>query len=298
VGALFGRPRRDADATRAETIEAHPLDALLEEMRDLRLTLAADLTAAAGAADAGADDVAADIVEADRHELARFARVADQRLLSLQRLAVAGPNAPTWRRRVVVALPVVPVVGALAISAAAASGVLPLPGGDRHSSAPRTAVVQTSAPADTSFRNLVDVLGGHPSASQVIAAASRLHRQLAMLIATSPNNPQGAAAVAELLRMEQSLLMRTQPPGADVVLNATRKLAARLDGVAPHVTSPAAVPTVLPTVAPSPKSTSKPAPTASPKPSTAPKPASTQTSRPPSSSPSSTGTPFPALPGG
>ncbi|MDQ1695373.1 MAG: hypothetical protein QOJ03_726 [Frankiaceae bacterium] len=269
-------------------------------MRDLRLTLAADLTAAAGAADAGADDVAADIVEADRHELARFARIADQRLLRLQGLAVAGPEAPSWRRRVVVALPVVPVVGALAISAAAASGVLPLPGGDRHPAAPHPAVVQaqSSAPADTSFRNLVDLLDGDPSASQVIAAASRLHRQIAKLIATSPNNPQGAAAVAELLRMEQNLLMRTQPPGADFVLNATRKLAARLDSVAPHVTSPAVVPTVLPTVAPTPKPTRKSTSTTSPKPSSSPKPTSTQSSKPPSSSPSPSHTPFPALPGG
>jgi len=54
VGALFGRSRQEA-------ADARPLEDLLDEMHDLRLTLAVDLTAAAGAADAGANDVARDI---------------------------------------------------------------------------------------------------------------------------------------------------------------------------------------------------------------------------------------------
>lgn len=295
MGALFGRSRRQAEVDASGT----PLDSLLEEMRDLRLTLAADLNAAAGAAEAGADAVAADIVEADRRELARFARVADQRLLRLQKLAVAGPEAPTWRRRVVVALPVLPVVGAMALSAAAATGVLPLPGGHHSTTTPNGIVQQGTdgSPASSSFRDLVDVLGNDPSASQVIAAASKFHHQLARLIASSPDNPQRAATIAEFLRMEQSLLIREQPPGAKVVLNATRKLAARLVTANPTLTTPTAVPSVLPSVAPSRHTTHKsPSPSATPKQSASPKPSHSPSSKP-SGSPSPSGTPFPpALP--
>src|SRR5204863_418870 len=141
----------------------------------------------------GAGGVAADIVEADREELARFARVADQRLLRLQRLATAGPETPKWRRRIVVSLPVVPVVGAMALSAAAATGALPLPANhnDRHPAAvvsQSAAPAASSAPAD-SLAELVDVIGNDPSASQVIAAASQLHRQIRQLMATAPNDP-------------------------------------------------------------------------------------------------------------
>src|SRR5947208_5016795 len=56
VGAHFRRSRRDSRALTPD----NPLEGLLEEMHELRLTLAADLTAAAGAADAGADAVARD----------------------------------------------------------------------------------------------------------------------------------------------------------------------------------------------------------------------------------------------
>lgn len=289
MSARFGRPRPPADDA-----SGTPLDGLLEEMRDLRLTLAADLTAAAGAADAGADDVAAEIVEADRKELARFFRVADQRLLRLQKLAGEAPaettSNPRWRRRVVVALPVVPVVGALAVSAAAATGVLTIPHGATHKAPPVAAAAPVATtPVNSSFLAFADVVGSDPSASQVIAAAHRLHKQLAQLIATSPNDPGSAAQIAELLRMEQSLLLREQPPGASVVLDATRKLAKRLDNVTPQV-APTTVPTDIPTLAPSEKphrSSSSPTPSKSSSPT--PKPTRSSSPQPtsdPSSSPS------------
>ena len=244
VRGHFKRSRRASDVL----AERSPLESLLEEMRDLRLTLATDLTAAAGAAEEGAEGIAADIVEADRQELARFARVADQRLLRLQRLATAGPETPKWRRRVVVSLPVVPVIGAMAVSAAAATGVLPVPGGSGGNETPAVASESaSSAPVDSTFREFVDGLDNNPSASQVIAAADQLHRQLRHLMKSSPNDPNRVSQIAELLRMEQSLLMRAQPPGVDVVLDATRKLAARLVTVLPNRVRPTDVPTVLPT---------------------------------------------------
>lgn len=269
-----------------------PLETLLEDMHDLRMTLAADLTAAAGAADAGADDVARDIIEADRVELARFARVANIRLERLEHPLPTRPEPkPAWRRRVAVALPVVPVVGAMALSAAAATGVLPIPGATHT---PKQAVVRADDRSPvTSFKALVSVLNGdHPSASQVMQAASKLHRQLRELIANSPNDPSKAAEIAQLLSMEQSLLLQKQPPGVSAILDATRKLAARLVTAAPD--SPSVAPTFVPTAPPhSHKSRHNVSPSPSAKP-TAPKPAqpTPAASANPDPSPSPSGSPF------
>jgi hypothetical protein len=284
---------------RAPLTPGDPLVTLLEDMHDLRMTLAADLTAAAGAADAGADDVARDIIEADRVELARFARVANIRLERLEHplpeQAEPRPEPrPAWRRRLAVALPVAPVVGAMALSAAAATGVLPIPGSTH---APKQAVVRADDPSPvSSFKQLVSVLNNdHSSASQVMAAASKLHRQLRQLIANSPNDPGKTAEIAQLLSMEQSLLLQKQPPGVSVILDATRKLAARLVTVAPEVASPSIAPTFVPTA---PHHTHKsqhhdasPSPSARPTP---PQPAqpTPATSANPSPSPSPSNGPF------
>ena len=284
MNARFGRLRRkDVPLPTGD-----PLASLLEDMHDLRMTLAADLTAAAGAADAGADDVARDIIEADRVELARFARVANVRLERLGRPQPEPVKAarPEWRRRVAVALPVVPVVGAMALSAAAATGVLPIPGATR---APKPAVVRAdeTSPA-SSLQQLEKVLAGDPSASQVIAAASKLHRQLRELIATTPNDPGKAQEIANLLQLEQRLLMQKQPPGVDVVLNAAHKLAVRLVTVSEHLHTPSVAPTFVPSAPPHSHKPQRhevsPSPSAQP---TAPAPAPTTSAKPdPSPSPS------------
>lgn len=295
MGALFDRSRKGADPARA-----YPLEELVENLHDLRLTLAADLTAAAGAADAGADDVARDIIDADRLELARFARVAN---LNLERMTSPARKEPSqWRRRLVTALPVVPVVSAMALSAAAATGVLHLPGtGESH--APSAAVIQNAdaAPLST-YNQLVKVLDSDPSASQVIAAASKLHKQLSQLLAISTGNPSQTEEVARLLRMEQNLLLRTQPPGAAIVLDASRKLAEQLVSVTPSATPSVAV-TLAPSPQPSAHHEQRPVSSAAPNPSVSPSPKSTPSSSPspssdskPDSSPSPGGSSFPRIP--
>ena len=281
MSSRFGRLRH----RRMPLTPGDPLVSLLEDMHDLRMTLAADLTAAAGAADAGADDVARDIIEADRVELERFARVANIRLERLEHTLPQHPLPkqsevrPAWRRRVAVALPVAPVVGAMALSAAAATGVLPIPGSTH---APKQAVVRADDRSPvSSFKQLVSVLNDdHPSASQVMAAATKLHRQLRKLIANSPNDPGKTAEIAQLLSMEQSLLLQKQPPGVSAILDATRKLAARLVTVTPAVPTPSIAPTFVPTtphhthksqhhdISPSPSTKPAPAQPAQPKPST------------------------------
>src|SRR3954468_609568 len=115
VSAFRGRSRRPA-----VTDAPNPLDGLLEDMRELRLTLAVDLHAAAAAAEDGATQVASDIVEGDRDEIAQFRRLAESRLLGMQQLAddesQSQSQSPRWRRRAIVALPAVPLVGAMALS--------------------------------------------------------------------------------------------------------------------------------------------------------------------------------------
>jgi hypothetical protein len=298
VSKGFGRPRRTsapADQT--------PLDAIIRDMRELRLTLASDLSTAAGATEDGAYDVAGDIVDGDRADVARFARLIDERLRRVERFPTAPAPRPTsspaWRRRIAVALPIAPVVGALALSAAAATGALPLPG-QSHSPAPAVNALANGR-LPSSFTQLVKVVHNDPSASQVIAAATKLHRQLTQLIARSSNDPQSVAEVAQLLQLEQSLLLKAQPPGASVVLNQNRRLAARLVTLEPSAT-PSLRPTDLPTVAPShaparhrSDTTRTTTTKASPKPSPSEQHRSPSPSPSPSGSPSSN--PIPGVPG-
>lgn len=292
MSAFRGRSRRPA-----VTDAPNPLDGLLQDMRDLRLTLAADLHAAAAAAEDGAAEVASDIVTADLDEVAQFRRLAEMRLFRLQRLGAEEPDSPRWRRRVVVALPAVPLVGAMAISAAAVTGVLPLPG--HHPDARPPAMTAPASPVSTSFAQLEAVVDSNQSSARdVIAAARVLHRQLAALIAASSNDPTQAAALAELLRAEQSLLMTAQPPGASVVLDATRRLARQLVQNATKLPKPAPTSTTLPQ--PLPSSSTKPksstSPSASPKQSAAPKPSSSSSPAPSASSSPDSGGHIPAVP--
>ena len=267
------------------------LEDLLDDMLELRLTLVADLSAAAAAVEAESDRVAGDIIEGDRRELAAFLRRSTARLDGAPSEAggqpaavapVAVPVPRSWRRRALISLPAIPLVGALAMSAAAAAGLLPLP---THTHGHHVRVV-SEPPVSSTFQQFATVVDGDPSASQVVAAADALHAQIAAMLADAPQNPSGVSEVARLLQLEQALLLRKQPPGSSLVLAQSRKLAARLLTVA-HTVSPAAVPTATATASPhratSPKTTSS---TSSPTPkSSTSKPAATTS---PSPSPTST----------
>jgi hypothetical protein len=288
VGADRGRSRRPAASDNPAALEG-----LLDDVRALRLTLTADLHAAAAAAEEGAAQIASDILEADRDELARFRRVAEMRMSGASQPEPVAAGSPSrWRRRAVVALPAVPLIGAMAVSAAAVTGALPMPGQTAGSKAATQAPAaqQAASPVTSSFEELVSVVGSHrASAHDVIAAARRLHRQIAELIATTSHDPARAEQVAELLRMEQSLLLQAQPPGASVVLDATRRLAEQLVSNAPRLPDPAPTDTKLPRPLPtsSHKGGGKPAASPAPRKTTSPKPSqpAPSASPDPSSSP-------------
>lgn len=279
------------------------LDELLDEVRELRLTFVTDLSTAAGAVEAGATDVAADILDADRAELARFFRVADDRLRELERAAhrdpvadpvtnvvpITAPSRSRARRRVAVALPAIPLVGALTMAAAAAAGVLPVPGTTSHSPASHIAV----GAENNALRQFESVVNSDPSAQQVIAAADKLHQQIVALMATSNGDPAQANAIAQMLQAERNLLLSKRPPGAQAVLAATSTLITQLKGHVTPVATPVLV-TPKPTyVAPQPSSSptakSSPTPTKTAKSS----PTPTKSSPTPTSSPSSSSSPGP-----
>jgi hypothetical protein len=267
------------------------IEDLLEDMRALRLTLVADLSAAAAAVEDDCDRVAADIIDSDRRELAALMRRSTARLQGDAEVVPATggitvPPARTWRRRALISLPAVPLVGALAMSAAAAAGLLPLPThGHTH------ARVLSERPVSTTFRQFETVLDGDPSASQVVAAASAFHQQIAAMLANARQSPDGVTEVAQLLQLEQALLMRKQPPGSNLVLAQSRKLAARLLTVARAASAqptPATVATPSASSSPkrstSPKSSSSTSPTAK---SSTTKPVASSSPSPTSSSSSS-----------
>lgn len=176
------------------------------------------------------------------------------------------------------------------MSAAAAAGLLPLP---THSGSHHARVVSEGAPVSSTFQNFETVLAGDPSASQVVAAASALHQQIAAMIATAPQDPGGVTEVAHLLQLEQALLLRKQPPGSSLILAQSRELAAQLQDIASRTTTAQPTPATVPT---SPSSTPHKTTTAKSTPTSSTSPKSTTKSSPasspsPSSSPSSTDAP-------
>ncbi len=294
---------RRADAVPAASASGNEaLDALLGEVRDLRLTFVTDLSTAAGAVEAGATDIAADILDADRAELARFFRVADDRLRELEQAAhrepvtnvvpmPARPRSAT-RRRIAVALPAIPLVGALTMAAAAAAGVLPVPGTSTATGHHGTSAIVQDNNALSQFESVVN--SNDPSAQQVIAAADKLHQQIVALIKTSNGDPSQANAIEQLLQAERALLLSKQPPGAQAVLAATRTLISALRDHTTTVVTPAIASPKPAAVAPTSTSTSSPKPSPSPTKSANPSPTPTHSSSPsPSSSPSSSSTPGP-----
>ena len=283
---------------------------LLDDMRDLRLTLAMDLTAAASATEAGANDLAADIIEADQRDVAAFVQAARRRLAALGDEPVPVPAMPSlaaapahhWRRRALVSLPAIPLVGAVALSAAAAAGLISVPGHSGNGASP--VGIHTSAPVTSTFHQFEAVLNGEPSASQVLSVAKELHTQIAAMLAASPQDPSQVGEVAQLLQLEQALLLKKQPPGSSVVLAESRQLAAQLAKLTPAV-SPSSQPTSSPSywqASPPPHHHTQPSAPATPTPTSTSTKAPAATAQPtptasssPSSSPDSYPTKLPNL---
>jgi hypothetical protein len=280
------QPRRPAQPRRPERSadDAEIVD-LINNVRSARISLSADLSAAAGALEAGQLEVARDILAADQRDLAGFATDTKQSLAdhSPTDRTVPEPRRPRrGRTRLLLALPAIPLVGGVAITAAAALGSA---GHANHHRAATTAqhpsslapvttthaITPLTAPtADSTLQRLEHVVRHHPKAAQVLAVANDLHQQLTQMIASSKNNPQQLGVVRQLLNLEQQVLEGNNAPGSTVALAASRQIAQLLSQLP---TANSLAPTTTPT-------STKPPSSSATTPSTTPKsPTATTTSR-------------------
>lgn len=214
------------------------MQALLDDVRTTRIHLAADLSAAAGALDDGHAEVARDIVAGDIEDVAAFRALATARLAAEPApVVVPRPRTRSRRTRVLLALPAVPLVGALAMTTAAAIGGGTHPA-THHASRPAAAaaaapkVRQTPATTATStLQRLEHVVRHHAASTQVIAVADDLHNQLTQMLTTSTTNPSRLGVVKRLLTVEQNLLKVHSGPGVTLALEASRHLVQLLDNL-------------------------------------------------------------------
>jgi hypothetical protein len=252
-----GEQRRPDDAAIVE---------LLDSVREARTSLAIELSAAAGAIEAGHPEVARDIVAATAEEM---------RLVGERQPVAAATTAPPnrrRRRRALLALPAIPLFGAVAMTAASAiGGAIPVP----HQVTARASLVAPAASppessittstatdpiahdvARTTLHRLEHVVTHHPHAAQVLAVADDLHDQLTAMIATATNNPARLHVVRHLLMLEQHVLESVKVPGTQLALAASRAIARLLDLVpATHATSSPNVATSAKAATPQPTAT-------------------------------------------
>lgn len=234
----------DGDAGRG--IDDPAIAELLDTVREARTSLAIELSAAAGALEAGRPEVARDIVAATAEEM--------QLVAARSHLSQANPATVRQRvrgRRALLALPAIPLVGAIAMTAAAALGGTGTPDSRAHSlgtnqhvvrvSSSHTTIALAHSTATTTLHRLENVVTHHPQAAQVIAVADDLHNQLTAMIATATNDPARLHVVRQLLLLEQHVLESSKVPGTQLALAASRAIA-RLLEQAPNAQHVADVP--------------------------------------------------------
>lgn len=260
------KSRQPANGPRPPADDAAIRD-LIDEVRNIRTLLDADLSVAAAAVDEGEPQIARDIVADDLADVAAFRASAMQRLAN-EPVVIPSQPRMSRRARALIAIPAVPLIGALAMTAAAAIGGGPTP------QTPTTHVVThaVGSPAatashetlrsnpHTTLQRLADVVHDHKDASQVITVADDLHKQLTQLIDNSPQHPAQLGVVRRLLDVEQHLLEGDRAPGSTVALAASRaveKLLAKTTLVLKSVPTSIANPTPTPAVTHAP-STPKP----------------------------------------
>lgn len=282
MSSTEGTPARRRRARRAADLPRVPeLDALLRDVDTLRLTLETDLTLAASAVEAGEPGLAADIVGADREALRNFEAHA---LGRLDALAEQDDREPQRRRLWV------PTQAASFVAAAALVGLL---AGVLPQAISNQPDGTTPVAAGNSIERLQElVLNG--DASEIRAASTELHAQLASVVDVAGTDPAAAQHALLLLSYEQTVLSRSADRNelADV-LRQSQALASAIRAALPaSVRSGVPAAPKLPvydttSTSPRPKSSASPKPSASPT-----KQATSSASPKPSSSP----TPSPTSP--
>jgi hypothetical protein len=258
---VVSKRRRSRERAARRAVDDPAIADLLDTVREVRTNLAIDLSAAAGALEENQPSIARDILSATSEELPHLSGGA---------LEGAAARRRSRRARVLLALPAVPIVGALAMTTAAALSGGAKPTHHAVAEASPLPSVSASVPAQhtaasTALRRLQQVVNEHAQAARVIGAADDLHKQLTRMIATSTNNPAQLHVVQQLLKLEQHVLEGSKLPGTQLALAASRAIAQLLQNGPSHstpnhsFTAPRATPTSARTTHAQPAS--KPTPT-------------------------------------
>ena len=282
------------------------IDALLRDVSAVRLTLDADLTIAAAAAEMDRIDVAAELVDFDRDELAAFTARALGHLEEAPQPAHVVAATPKhaeqrgpWRHRITLAA--APAMLAAAAAVALFTGTVKAP-----DQSPQGVTRTDLVASYTAFSQLA-VSGKDPAG--LAAQFHQLNRSVATLIAAAAHDPASALQALRILEAEQFLLTEHHPTGSVGMLAEARALVRRLQQTVPSsaltvarapVASapPADVLTVVipsaaaapaqPTAAPIPAATHSPPPAAAAEATPTPEPTSGDATVPPQPSPSPT----------
>ena len=202
-------PRRG----RNKPARGQTVDALVQEMRDLRLVLDVDLTMAAAAVDAEEPTIAGDVIDQD----IKLVRDFEQR--AREKLAAAIPQQRRWPRRVIATLAVVPTLSVAVAAAAVGIGTV------NQRSAPTGSSI---AAATESYEQLTRYVSTGASAQKVLAVAAHLNATLQHLVATAATNPAAASAALRLLRLEQQVFLKNSTPGLAVLVQQAEQIVAAL----------------------------------------------------------------------
>jgi hypothetical protein len=190
------------------------IEGLLDDVRQLRTTMATDLSAAAAAVDSDAGGVARDIIEADRDDLAALG------VRATRPIATEHPAARAGRRGalgLVGAAVVLPCVAALAVGGVILSGH----GGNRptrstptHSAASPAAVdlLAASKAAEVMLRTLQTDVGRGADSNVVAADLTRLRTQLAT-VTTASGGRATLSAVRRMVALERRTVIRYRRDG-------------------------------------------------------------------------------------
>jgi hypothetical protein len=261
-----------------EPLTSYPeeIQGLLFDVRQLRTTMASDLSAAAAAVDSDAGGVARDIIEADRDDLAALGRRATPPAPADRAVA---PRAPAGRR------PVLPLAGAAValpcVAALAVGGAIltahavqhPVRNSPTHPAAAPAVVspVAASRSARAVLRTLQADVGRGADATVVAADLTRLRARLATVTTASAGSPATLSAVRQMVAVERRTVSRYrreggtlpvavptsaaprpgQPHGTHSPRSTVRRTQSHVHHTPPslpHATSPP--PVTLPTTAP------------------------------------------------
>jgi hypothetical protein len=227
-------PRR-FHRTRPPQVSAYPaeIEVLLDDVRQLRTTMASDLSTAAAAVDSDAQGVARDIIEANRGELAALGRRVTGPTTAGQ---PPSPSTPRRRgaRETAVLTAAVPILAAVAVSAAAFAGYTvhrgdaPDPARRTHQAAGNSNRALDAGDAHSTLRALTADVRRGAALATITADALRLRDQLASLAVRAEGDSGALATVRRMLAAEAHLLSRYRGRGDTVALADVRRLDASL----------------------------------------------------------------------